>query len=196
MILHELHVLQRPASAINQRHAIAGLDGGVGGVWEDATAAACADNHRFRSNRLNAAGHQFDRNYALHAAIVDEQLGDEPLVVAMNLVVLERGLKEGVQNVEAGLISGEPGALLLHSAKGAYRDVAVGLAAPGASPVLKSQELLRRFSYKGLDGILIAEPVAAGDCVVTMVVERVVGLSHTGSAAFGGNGVAAHGIDL
>ena len=47
-----------------------------------------------------------------------------------------------------------------------------------------------------LDRILIAEPVAAGDGVVGVLVETVVGLGHAGRAALGGDRVAAHGIDL
>jgi hypothetical protein len=44
-------------------------------------------------------------------------------------------------------------------------DVAVVLAAPGATPVFELEKLLRGFFYEGFDGVLIAEPIAAGDGV-------------------------------
>ena len=98
--------------------------------------------------------------------------------------------------MEAGFVGGEPGAHLFHTAEGADGDVAVFLAAPGAAPVLELEKFLGRFFYEGFDGVLIAEPVAAGDGVVGVLVERVVGFDDAGGAAFGGDGVAPHGIDL
>jgi hypothetical protein len=58
------------------------------------------------------------------------------------------------------------------------------------------EKFLRRFFYEGFDGVLIAEPVAAGDGVVGVFVERIVGFDYAGGAAFRGDGVAPHGIDL
>ena len=57
-------------------------------------------------------------------------------------LVLQRRLEERVQHVEAGLVGREPGALLLHAAERADRDVAVRLPAPRAAPVLELEELL------------------------------------------------------
>ena len=75
-------------------------------------------------------------------------------------------------------------------------DAAVGFAAPRTAPVLEAQELLGRFLHEGLDRILIAEPVAARDGVVGVLVEAVVGRDGAGGAALGGDGVAAHRVDL
>jgi hypothetical protein len=58
------------------------------------------------------------------------------------------------------------------------------------------QKFLGSFLDEGFDGVLIAEPVAAGDGVVSVLVERVVGFDDAGGAAFGGDSVAPHGIDL
>ena len=46
MVLDELHVLERRAGAVGQRHAVAGLDGGVGREREDPAAAAGAEDDR------------------------------------------------------------------------------------------------------------------------------------------------------
>ena len=101
-----------------------------------------------------------------------------------------------MQHVEAGLVRGKPRAHLLHAAERADGDAPVGLAAPRAAPVLESQQLLRGLLDEGLDGVLIAEPVAAGDGVVGVLVQAVVGGNHARGAAFGRDGVAAHRIDL
>src|SRR5207249_9600358 len=68
--------------------------------------------------------------------------------------------------------------------------------APWTAPMFELEEFLGRFFYKGFDGVLIAEPVAAGDGVVGVLVERVVGFDDAGGAAFGGDGVAPHWINL
>src|SRR5207245_1731236 len=48
----------------------------------------------------------------------------------------------------------------------------------------------------GVDGVLVAEPVTAGDGVVGMLVKSVAWLGDACSAAFGRNCVAPHGVDL
>ena len=65
-------------------------------------------------------------------------LRDEPLVVARDRGVLQRGLEQRVQHVEAGLVGGEPGAHLLHAAERAHRDVAVRLAGSTGQPQCSS----------------------------------------------------------
>ena len=196
MVLHELHVFQRSTGTVGERHAIAILDVGIGGERKHASASAGAQDDGFRRDGLDFAGHQLDGHNALHASIVHQQLGDEPLVVARDGIELQAGLKERVQHVEAGLVRGEPRAFLLHAAKRPNGDVPVGLAVPGTSPPFQLQQLQGRFLYEGLNRILIAEPIAAGNRVVRVLVLAVVGLGYTGGSALGGNGVAAHGIDL
>ncbi len=85
---------------------------------------------------------------------------------------------------------------LLHPAESAHRNMPIGLAVPRTTPVLQLQQLLRRFPDKRLHCVLIAQPVAARDGVVGVLVQTVVGFGHTGRAAFGRNRVAAHGINL
>ena len=140
--------------------------------------------------------HQLDGDDALHPAVIDQQLRHEPLVVADDAGVLQRGLEEGVEHVEAGLVGGEPRAHLLHAAERAHGDAAVRLAAPRAAPVLQPEQLLGGFLDEGLDGVLVAQPVAAGDGVVGVFVEAVVRADHGRGAALGRDRVAAHRVDL
>ena len=81
MVLDELHVLERRAGAVGQRHAVAVLDGGVGGKREHPAAAAGAEDDGARGDRLDRARLQVDRDDALHTAVIDEEPGDEPFVV-------------------------------------------------------------------------------------------------------------------
>ena len=196
MVLHELHVLERRTGAIRERHPVAGLDRGIGREREHLPAPAGAEDHRARRDRLDAARHDVERDDTLHAPIVHEEPGDEPFVVADDAGVLERGLEEGVEHVEAGLVGGKPRALLLHAAERPHGNAAVGLAAPRAAPVLEPQQLLRRFLDERFDGVLVAQPVAAGNGVVDVLVEAVVGTDRAGGTALGGDGMAPHRVYL
>ena len=53
--------------------------------------------------------------------------------------------------------------------------LAVRLAAPGTAPMLQAQQLLRGLLDERLHGVLVAQPIAAGDGVVGVLVEAVVG---------------------
>jgi hypothetical protein len=101
-----------------------------------------------------------------------------------------------VEHVEAGLVGGKPCAHLLHAAERTDRDPAVRLAAPWTSPVLETQQLLRGLVHERLDGVLIAQPVAAGDRVVRVLVDAVIGANDAGRAALCGHCVAPHRVHL
>jgi hypothetical protein len=196
VVLDKLHVLQRCAGSPGQGHAVPGVDVRVGGEGKDPSASAVRQDNGLRGDRVDAARGQLDGDDSLRAAVVDEQPGDERLVEAGDGVVLQRGLEERVQHVEAGLVGGEPRPHLLHPAECADRDVAVGLAAPRAAPVLKPQQLARRLLDERLDRVLVSQPVAARDGVVGMLVERVAARDDPGCAALGGHRVAPHRVDL
>ena len=118
------------------------------------------------------------------------------LVEAVDVAVLDGGLEKGVEHVEAGAVSGEPGAGNLHSAERADVDPAVRLPAPGTSPVLELVELTRSAVNEEVNDVLLAEPVAAGDGVNKVLVEAVIVTVYACGAAFCCNSVAAHGVYL
>src|SRR4029078_7557412 len=99
----------------------------VGGEREDPSATAVGQDDGLGGDRLDPARGQINGHDALRVAVVDEQPGDDTLVEAGDRVVLQRGLEQRVEHVEAGLVGGEPRAHLPHAAKGAYGDVAVEL---------------------------------------------------------------------
>ena len=185
VVLDELHVLQRGAGAVCQGHAVAGLDVRVRREREDPTASSGGEDDRFGGDGLDPAGRQLERHHSTDPAVVDQQRGDEPLVVADDPVVLQGGLEQRMEQVEAGLVGGEPGPHLLHAAERTDGDVPVRLAAPRAAPVLEPEQLLRRLLDERLDGVLVAQPVPAGDGVVSMLLEGVTGPDDCGGPSLG-----------
>src|SRR3990172_835522 len=90
----------------------------------------CTNSMSFSGDQADLPGAQLDGHNALAAAVLHHKPGGEPLVVAPDGRELQRGLEERVQQVEAGLVRGEPGAFLLHPAEGTHRHAAVRLPAP------------------------------------------------------------------
>jgi hypothetical protein len=62
--------------------------------------------------------------------------------------------------------------------------------------MLHPGQFLRRLVDEKLDRVLITQPVAAGHGVVEMILETVVVLDDASGATLGGDGVAAHRVDL
>ena len=98
--------------------------------------------------------------------------------------------------MEAGLIGSKPGASLLHATESTHRDVPIWIAAPRTSPSFQLQKFLWGFFDEGFHGVLIAQPIAARNRVIGMLIEAVIGLDHARGATLGGNRVAAHGINF
>ena len=189
VVLHELHVAQRHAGPVGHAHAVAGEGAGVGVLPEHAACAAGCHDHGIGKECQTLAAGDLDGQHATHATVLDQQVGTEELVVAPDLRVLERGLEEGVQDVEAAAVGGEPGARGFHAAEVADVDAAVVLAAPRTAPLLELDHLFGTVLDEIFDHVLFTEPVTAGDGVVEVVVQAVVGANDTRRAAFGHDGV-------
>ena len=196
VVLNELHVLERRAGAVSERHAVAVLDGGVRREGEHFAAAAGAEDDGARRNRFDSAGLQVERDNTLDSAVIDEEPGHEPFVVPNHAGIFEGSLEERVEHVEAGLVGGKPRAHLLHATERANGNSSVGLPAPGTAPVLEAEELIGRLLDERFDGILVAQPVAPGDGVVRMLVTTVIGANDARRSTLGGDRVAAHRVHL
>ncbi len=61
MVLRHLHVFERRAGLVRQRHPVTGADIRVGREGKHAAASAGADNHRLGLDRANFPGPQFQR---------------------------------------------------------------------------------------------------------------------------------------
>ena len=137
-----------------------------------------------------------DRDDALTAAILDDEVGAEMLVQTFDAWVFDRRLEQRVQHMEAGLVGSKPRALDLHAAESTHIDVTIRLAAPGAAPMFHLNHLLGAMGNEIVDDVLVAQPVAAGHGIVEMMFQAVVRLHHAGRSPFRRHGVAAHRIDL
>src|ERR1700687_318598 len=194
--LDHLHVLQARAGAIAERHAVARADVAVGGERVDAPEAARGENHRLGGDGVEPAGALVQGDDADATRVLDEKLGHEGFVVAVDLRVLEACLENRVEHVEAGFVGCKAGAPRGHAAERTSGDLSVRRAAPRAAPVLHLDDLRRRFSYKGLHDILVGQVVRPFDGVEGVGLVRVLGPQHRSGSAFGGHSVAAHRIDL
>ena len=196
MVLDEFHILERRSGAIGQRHAITGLDVAVGGERKHLAATTRRDDDRARLKLLHLPIANFQGGESLTAPVLDQQVGGVVLVEALDAGILQRSLKQGVQDVEPRLVGGEPGTLDLHAAERAHGDGTIRLAAPRTAPMFQLGQFLGCLVDEILDGVLIAQPVAAAHRVVEVQVEAIIGLDDTRGSAFGGTGVTAHGIDF
>lgn len=122
MVLDEFHVAQRDAVAEGQGHAVAGDDAAQRAFAEDAAGAAGGVITDLASIMWNLpvpiSMRMVTTPWALPSSSRMSTL--EVLVETLDRRVLDRGLEQGVENVEAGLVGREPGPLDLHAAEGAH----------------------------------------------------------------------------
>ncbi len=195
MELHHLHVHDRGAGAVGQADAVAGADQGVGAGLVDAAGAAGGHDHGLGADDAELAGADLHRHAALADAVFDDEVRDEPLFVDAQ-AVLDQLLVEDVQQRLAGDVTDEVGAGALLAAEGARAELAVLVAVEDDAHALQGEHLGAGLGAEHLDGVLVAQVVAALDRVEGVVLPGVV-LVHGGvDTALGGVGVAADRMDL
>ena len=174
MVLNELHVFQPNASAIGERHAVARLHRRVRRKGEYLSGTTGAEDDRAAEYRVHLSAADIERGNSADATTIDQESRREVLVVADDLLVPHRVLKEGVQHVEPGLVGGVPGPSHAHAAEVPHVHPTVRGPAPGAAPVFELHELPRSGLDERLDRILVGEEVAALQRVVGVEIEAVV----------------------
>ena len=200
VVLDELHVAQGYSGEVRHRHAVAGHDRPVGVLGERPGGTARRDDHRRGLQQdgiavaLVVGDHATDPS--LRPGLVDHQVEGEVLVETGNRLELQRCLEQGVQHVEAGLVRGEPRAGAAHASEAADVDVALRGAAPRATPPFELVHLGGGVLHEVLDGVLVAQPVAAGDGVVEVRLRRVLRVDDARGPALGGHRVRPHRVDL
>ena len=196
MELDHLHVLQADARPVGKRHTVARAYVAVGGEGVDASQDPGGEDHGFGGDGVEPATAHIEGDHAHAAAVLDQQLGDKGFVMAGDLWVLQRRLEDRVQHVETGLVRGEAGAPGGHASKRPGRDLAVRVPAPWTAPVLHLDDLHRRLADKRLDHVLVGQVVRAFDGVERVALVRVFRAEGRRGSALGGDGVAAHRVDL
>ena len=197
VVLDHLHVHQRRADPVGHRDPVAGADQGVGGGLEALAVAAGGEDHGLGLEELHRAVAQVagDRARAV-AGLVEHQPGREPLLVALDLVVLHQLLVEDVQDRLAGDVGHVVGAGGGGAAEGAGAEQALLVAVEGDAHVLEVQQLLGRLPAHDLDRVLVAEVVRALDRVVGVRLPGVLGVEGRVDAALGRVGVRPDRVDL
>ncbi len=174
MELHELHVLERNADAQRHRRAVAGarirvrrravLPSGSAGREDDGLAA----------DRLQPAVQQIPADDTLAAAVVDDELPREELLVHLD-VALAHLLVQHLDEHVAGDVGGVDRARRPGGAERALREPAVLVAREEAAPVLELVDVARSLTREDLDRVLVAEVVGALHGVERVTLGTVVG---------------------
>src|SRR6266498_3181259 len=101
-----------------------------------------------------------------------------------------------MEQVEAGLVGGEHRPGYGHATEWTDGQPAVGLPAPGATPVLELDDLAGRLRDEGLDGVLVGQIVTAPDGVEGVEVDAVVVPEGRPRPSLRRDRVAPHRVDL
>src|SRR6266496_4240521 len=185
MILDKFHVFQRNTGTVGERHSVAGLNCRIGRKWKDAPAAARAEDNVLSGKDFHLTVVNINGAHATDLPIIDQERCGIELIVAQDVVVFERGLKQSVKHVKAGLVGGKNGAIDSHASEGPNADASIRVAAPRTAPMLKLEDLSGSFFDKGLDRVLIGEEVSAEDRVLGVEIQVVVFSQDRGGAALG-----------
>ena len=172
--LDHLHVLQRDARPVGERHPVSRLDETVRREFVHATAAARREDRGLPLDRDHRPAAQVHGDDAGARTTVDDEARDEVLVEPMDAVVLHRRLEERVKDVEADLVRGVHGPFDGHAAERALAHAAVLVAGPGAAPMLEADDFLRAPGDEELDRVLVGEEVGPLDRVEGVEFEGVV----------------------
>ena len=197
VVLDHLHVHQRGAGAVGHRDAVAGADERVGGGVEDLAVAAGGEDHGLGGEQLERAVADVARDRPGDpAVVVAHEGGGEPLLEALDLVVLHQLLVEHVQDRLAGDVGDVVGAGRRRAAERAGAELALLVAVEGHAQVLQVEDLLGRLAAHDLDRVLVAQVVRALDGVEGVRLPGVLGVERGVDAALRRVGVRADGVDL
>ncbi len=208
--LVELHVLQRDAVAVGQRHAVAGQAPGVRGDPEHPPEAAGRQQDRLGAEGVELAvgdpiGHDAGRPTAgAELAAFGQQVDHVVLVVELD-AVLDGLLVEGLQDHVAGPVGGEAGPadrplaeVAGVAAEPALVDLAVGRPVERQAHVLELDHRLDRLAGEHLGRVLVGQVVTALDGVehVPLPVVLLEVAERGTDTALGGAGVGAGRVEL
>ena len=205
--LVELHVLERQAPAVDDRHPVPGEGVGVAGDLEDLAEPAGGEEDRLGQERMDLAGRQ----------LVADDAGDRPadaighlqvehlVLVVEGHLVADALLIEGLQDVvprSIGRVARPPHGTLAVvagvAAEAPLVDQPLGGAVERESQVLQVDDRLDRVPAHHLGGVLVDEVVTPLDRVEPVPLPVVLlGVPKGGAhATLGRRGVGSGGIEL
>jgi hypothetical protein len=170
----------------------------VGRGLEALTGAAAGEDRRLGGEELGRAVADVARHGAdAVALVVLHEVGDEPLLVAVDLLVeLHQLLVEHVQQGLAGDVGDVVRAGRGGAAEGAGAELALGVAVERDARVLEPEHLVRGLTAHDLDRVLVAEVVGPLDRVERVRFPGVVRVQGGVDAACGRIGMRSDRVDL
>ena len=196
MVLHHLHVEQRGARAVGQRHAVARAYEGVRARLEGPSDASGGENDGLGGDRPNLAGEHLHGDNAPALAVLHDKVGDEPLLVGTD-AGLDDLLVHHVKDRLARDVGDKERPRVAGAAEGAGAEPPLVVAVEDDAHVLELDDFLGRLDAHVLDGVLVSQVVGALHGVEHVGVDRVLGAPKRGvDAALGRVRVAAHRVHL
>ncbi len=198
MELQKLRIFQSQAGAVGNGLSVAGDGLRVGGEAVEVSQSAGGNQKRLPSQNLELAGGQIVDRETREPIAIEEQGRDETLVVAGEVVVLEKRVVEGLHLKKAGLVRGHAGARIRMAAERALHDAAILAARPRHSPVFKEADFIGRSPHKAIDHVLVGKEIRALDRVPGVELKAVafLGTHDGGRATLGADRMRAHDLHL
>jgi len=134
--------LERHARPEGHGHAHAGVDERVRRVGIHPARSARGENDGIGLERFEVSARHIQRDHAAAHAVLDDERGDQPLIVYLQLAALgglfvfDDLLVEREQQHVPGLVDGETGTRKARAAERPLRYLAVGRAIERAAPML------------------------------------------------------------
>ncbi len=196
--LEELHVLQGQAGAPRHGHAVAGHRLRVRREPIERAPAARGNKQRLATERDRLTRGHVQADESGERPVLDEDVGDEELVVPREASVPLELVVQRLHLEEAGLVGGQGRARVAVSPERSLRDVAVLVAGPRGAPVVELVDFLGDRVHKGADDVLVSEEVGALDRIPRVQLSRVtqIGAEDRRRAALCADGVGTHQLDL
>ena len=196
MVLHHLHIHQAGPGVISQRHPVPGDNQGVGRGFKQPPAAPGAENDGLGADGVDLPGADFQGHYPGHLPILHYQRGNEPLLITAD-AGLDKLLEHHMEQGLAGEIAHKESARPPLPAESPGAQLALIVPVKGNAHVFHIDKGFAGGTAHYLDGVLVAEEVAALDSVVGVVLPIVAAVEEGGvDAALGGVGMAAYRMNL
>ena len=196
VVLDHFHVHQFSASIVSQGHTIASDNQGVGARLEQPPTAAGAENDTLGPDSAQLSGAYLQRGYSGNLTFFDDERGYKPFFVTLHAGLYQL-LKHDVEQGLTGEVTDEEGTGASLAPKGPSTQLALVVSIERHAHVLHIDQRLTSGAAHNFNGILVAQVVAALDCIVGMVFPIISPVGQSGvDTTLSGAGVAPYGMNL
>ena len=196
MKLEELRVLQCQPGAVGNGLAVAGYGLRIGRETVKVSQPAGGNQERLAPQDVKLARGQIVEREPGEPPAFEKQGSHEAFVVALEILVLEERVVERLHLEEARLVSRHAGPSKGMAAERPLHDSSILAARPGASPVFKQADFVRRAFHEAVHHVLVGEEIRTlyGVPGVQLQAVALFGAHHCGRAAFRAHRMRAHDL--